>query len=118
MKFYWYPKCSTCQKAKQYLDSLNLNYELIDIVTNNPNKEDILKIYELSQLPIDKLFNTSGLVYKDLGLKNKMNDLSLNEKIALLSTNGKLIKRPILVLDDTAFFGFKQADWEKVLLKK
>ena len=112
MKFYWYPKCSTCQKAKQYLDNLGKQVEVIDIVINNPSTSEIKEYHKLSKLPIERLFNTSGLVYKELDLKNKMSSLSLEDKYKLLASNGKLIKRPILVLDSIALFGFKQNEWD------
>ena len=115
IKFIEYPKCSTCKKAKNYLDELKIDYRDIDIKLNNPNKEEIRQYYLKSGLDIKKLFNTSGLLYKELDLKNKLDAMTLEEKLDILASNGMLIKRPILVLDNQVFFGFKQEDWQKVL---
>ena len=115
IKFIEYPKCSTCKKAKNYLDELKIDYLDIDIKLNNPSKEEIRQYYLKSGLDIKKLFNTSGLLYKELDLKNKLDAMTLEEKLDILASNGMLIKRPILVLDNQVFFGFKQEDWKKAL---
>lgn len=108
MLFIEYPKCSTCIKAKKFLIEHNVSIEDRDIKLNNPNVEEIKKFHELSGLDIDKIFNTSGLLYKELGLKEKLKSLSYEEKIKLLASNGMLIKRPILVSKSKALFGFKE----------
>lgn len=110
----WYPRCSTCKRAESFLKEKGLNFELRDIVINNPTRDELNDYFKKSKLNVDKLFNTSGLVYKELGLKDKIKTLSVDEKIDLLSQNGKLIKRPILVLDDKVLFGFKKDEWEKM----
>ncbi len=114
MKFIAYMKCSTCVKALKYLNNKNINPEVIDIKTNVPTKEEIKKYHELSNLDIKKFFNTSGLVYKDLNIKDKLPTMSLEEKYELLSTNGMLIKRPLLVLEDNVLVGFKEEDYSKI----
>ena len=114
IKFYWYPRCSTCQKAKRCLDEQHIKYEAIDIVLQNPSIDEIKEYHKLSKLDIKKLFNTSGLVYKAMDLKNKLPNLSLDEQYALLSQDGKLIKRPILVTKDMVLFGFKEEEYKKI----
>lgn len=111
MKFIAYMKCSTCIKALKYLNEMGIYPLVIDIKTNNPSKEDLKKYHQLSNLDISKFFNTSGLVYKELNLKEKLKTMSLDEKYELLSTNGMLVKRPLLVLENTVFVGFKEVDY-------
>lgn len=111
-----YPKCSTCRKAKQWLDDNAIPYETQHIVEDNPNKEQLEKIYKLSGLPIKGLFNTSGMLYRELGIKNKLENMSEDETLSLLSTNGMLVKRPIILGDDFALIGFKEIEWTKKLL--
>ncbi len=115
MLFIEYPKCSTCKKAKMFLDEHNMKYEHRNIKDNPPTKEELEKYLALSKLDINKFFNTSGLVYKELNLKEKLNDLSLSSKLDLLSSNGMLIKRPILVGEDFVLIGFKINEWEEKL---
>lgn len=110
-----YPKCTTCIKAKHYLESKNVHFIDRNIKTNNPNIDEIKTWHKLSNLPLKKLFNTSGLLYKEYDLKNKLDSLSDEEKYNLLSTNGMLVKRPILVLDDIVLFGFKVDEWDKYI---
>lgn len=115
LKFICYPKCTTCQKAKKWLDDNNVKYELRDIKTDNPTLEELTNWYKISGLPLKKFFNTSGLLYKSLDLKNKLQDMSEEEQLKLLSTDGMLVKRPLLIGENFVFAGFKEKDWEKVL---
>ena len=112
MLFLCYPKCSTCQKAKAWLDERGISYELRDIKTDNPTAEELTLWYRKSGLPLKKFFNTSGLQYKALGLKDKLPDMSEAEQLALLATDGMLVKRPLLVGDSFVLTGFRAAEWE------
>lgn len=114
MKFIAYMRCSTCVKALKYLNEKGINPEIIDIKTNNPTKEEIKKYHEISNLDIKKFFNTSGLVYKELNLKEKLNTMTLDEKYELLSTNGMLVKRPLIVTNDKVLVGFKEEEYSKL----
>ena len=107
-KFIAYLKCSTCIKAKKKLESLDIDYQLQDIKEDNPTKQQLEKWIELSGLDINKFFNTSGNVYKELQLKDQIKTLTFEEKINLLSSNGMLVKRPILVMDDKVVVGYKE----------
>ena len=109
-----YPKCSTCQKAKKWLETNNINFEQRDIVKQNPTKEELKLWHEKSGMPLKRFFNTSGLVYKELHLKDKLKDMTEEEQYALLATNGMLIKRPIIVAENIILTGFKEAEWEKL----
>lgn len=115
MLFLCYPKCSTCQKAKAWLDERGISYELRDIKTDNPMAEELTLWYRKSGLPLKKFFNTSGLQYKALGLKDKLPDMSEAEQLALLATDGMLVKRPLLVGDSFVLTGFRAAEWEAAL---
>ena len=115
IKFVCYPKCTTCQKAKKWLDDNNIKYELRDIKLDNPSFDELTDWYNKSGLDIKKFFNTSGLLYKSLDLKNKLPDMSDKEKLELLSTDGMLVKRPIIVADDFVLVGFKESEWEEKL---
>ena len=115
MLFLCYPKCSTCQKAKAWLDESGISYELRDIKTDNPTAEELTLWYRKSGLPLKKFFNTSGLQYKALGLKDKLPDMSETEQLALLATDGMLVKRPLLVGDSFVLTGFRAAEWEAAL---
>ena len=110
-----YPKCSTCQKAKAWLDERGISYELRDIKTDNPTAEELTLWYRKSGLPLKKFFNTSGLQYKALGLKDKLPGMSEAEQLALLATDGMLVKRPLLVGDSFVLTGFRAAEWEAAL---
>ena len=112
IKFICYPKCTTCQRAKKWLDDNSLEYEFRDIKLNNPTLEELTKWYKKSGLPIKKFFNTSGLLYKSLDLKNKLPEMTEEEMLKLLSTDGMLVKRPLLIADDFVLVGFKEAEWE------
>ena len=116
MKFICYPKCTTCKKAQACLDSKGLTYEVRDIKTENPTEAEITVWYKKSGLPLKKFFNTSGLLYKSMQLKDKLANMTEEEQIKLLSTDGMLVKRPILVTENTVLVGFKEKDYE-ILLK-
>ncbi len=111
-----YPKCSTCQKAKKWLNDHQISYTDRHIVENNPTFSELTKWHEKSKLDIRKFFNTSGMKYKELGLTSKLPTMSLEEQLALLATDGMLIKRPLMIGDDFVLIGFKEAEWEKKLL--
>ena len=115
MLFLCYPKCSTCQKAKAWLDQRGISYDLRDIKQDNPTAEELATWYQKSGLPLKKFFNTSGLQYKALGLKDKLPEMSEADQLALLATDGMLVKRPLLVGDDFVLTGFRPADWEAKL---
>ena len=112
--FLEYPKCSTCQKAKKWLETNNITFEQRDIVKQNPTKEELKLWHEKSSMPLKKFFNTSGLVYKELHLKDKLKDMTEEEQYALLATNGMLVKRPIIVTENIVLTGFKETEWEKL----
>ena len=114
LKFICYPKCTTCQKAKKWLDDNKVEYELRDIKLDNPTLEELTEWYNKSGLPIKNFFNTSGLLYKSLDLKNKLPEMSDDEMLKFLSTDGMLVKRPLLIGDDFVLVGFKEAEWDKV----
>ena len=114
MLFIQYPKCSTCQKAKRFLDTHNVKYEDRNIVENNPTKEE-LREYLRQGIEIKKLFNTSGTKYKELGLKDKLKDMNDDEKLEILASNGMLVKRPLLIGKDFVIVGFNQDLYEEKL---
>lgn len=114
--FLEYPKCTTCQKAKKWLDTNEISYEDRHIKEKNPNSEELTAWIEKSGQPIKKFFNTSGLVYKDLQLKDRLAEMPDEEKIKLLAADGMLVKRPLIVGEDFVLIGFKEAEWE--VLKK
>ena len=115
MLFLQYPPCSTCQKAKKWLDEHELSYTDRHIKENNPTYEELKAWYQRSGLPLKKFFNTSGLVYKSFGLKEKLPGMSEEEQLRLLASDGMLVKRPLVVTEDTVLVGFKIADWERLL---
>ena len=115
MLFLCYPKCSTCQKAKAWLDQRGISYDLRDIKLNNPTAEELTAWYQKSGLPLKKFFNTSGLQYKALGLKDKLPEMSEADQLALLATDGMLVKRPLLVGEDFVLTGFRPVEWETKL---
>lgn len=112
--FLWYPKCTTCQKAKKWLEENNIEFEERHIVENNPSKKELEKWIKQSDYDIKRFFNTSGLKYKELNLKEKLSQMSDDEKIELLSSNGMLVKRPILITDEKILVGFKEKEWEVI----
>ena len=115
MVLVWYPKCSTCQRAKAWLDEHGVTYTLRDIKEENPNAEELRAWHEKSGLPLRRFFNTSGMKYKELGLKDKLPNMTEEEQYALLATDGMLVKRPLLVGEEFAVPGFKEVSWEEVL---
>ena len=115
MLFIQYPPCSTCQKAKKWLDANGISYTDRHIKENKPTYEELKAWYAMSGLPLKKFFNTSGLQYKALNLKDKLPGMSEEEQIALLASDGMLVKRPLLVADDYVLTGFRQAEWEEKL---
>ena len=117
MLFLEYPPCSTCKKAKNWLMDHGIEFTARHIKENNPTAEELSQWQEKSGLELKKFFNTSGLVYKNLGLKDKLLAMSREEQIQLLASDGMLVKRPILVTEDAVLVGFKEKDWEKLLQK-
>lgn len=113
MNFICYPKCSTCQKAKKWLDGHNIAYTERHIVEDNPTYEELKEWHIKSGLPTKKFFNTSGLLYKELKLKDKLGTMNEDEQLKLLATNGMLVKRPLLVDGDKVLVGFKETEWEE-----
>ena len=109
--FIEYPKCSTCKKAKDYLESINKRFSDRNIVTNNPTKEELKAWIKLSGKDINNFFNTSGLKYRQLNLKDKLKNMSEDEKLELLSSDGMLVKRPILIMENKCLIGFKKGEW-------
>lgn len=117
MLFLCYPKCSTCKKAQAWLDGHGLSYELRPIREENPGAEELKRWKERSGLPLKRFFNTSGLQYKALGLKERIPGMSEEEQLALLASDGMLVKRPVLVGDDFVLLGFRESEYEETLLK-
>ncbi len=115
MLFIQYPPCSTCQKAKKWLDEQGLVYTERHIKENNPTYEELKNWYERSGLPLKKFFNTSGLLYKSMNLKEKLSAMSEEEQLRLLASDGMLVKRPIVVKEEKVLVGFKEAEWETLL---
>ena len=112
MLFIWYPKCSTCQKAKKCLDSQEIEYTERHIVEENPTYEELKEWHQKSGLSLKKFFNTSGMLYKEMKLKDKLPEMSEDEQLKLLATNGMLVKRPLLLDEDKVLVGFKEKEWE------
>ena len=117
LKFICYPKCTTCQKAKKWLDDNKIDYELRDIKLDNPSLAELTEWYNKSELPLKKFFNTSGLLYKSLDLKNELPEMSKDEMLKLLATDGMLVKRPLVIGDDFVLVGFKENEWLEKLNK-
>ena len=115
MLFFCYPKCTTCQKAKAFLDSRGVAYDLRDIKLENPTADELRGLWKKSGLPLKKFFNTSGLQYKALGLKDKLPEMDEEAQLSLLATDGMLVKRPILAGEDFVLVGFRQPEWEEAL---
>lgn len=118
MIFIEYPKCSTCKKAKVYLENHNFDFTSRNIVYDTPTYEELKKYLEISNLDIKKFFNTSGLKYKELNLKEQLPSMSNDDKLKLLSTDGMLIKRPLLILEDNVLVGFSEEKWNEILEKE
>lgn len=113
--FLEYPSCSTCKKAKNWLDSHQISYTDRHIKEQNPTAEELALWHQRSGLPLKKFFNTSGLLYKSMALKDKLPSMTEEEQIALLATDGMLVKRPIIVTDSFVLVGFKESEWEEKL---
>lgn len=116
MLFVCYPRCSTCKKAQKWLDEKGIGYTFRDIKEENPSYDELKTWYKKSGLDIKRFFNTSGQLYKSMSLKDKLPAMSEEEKLRLLSTDGMLVKRPILVSDETVLVGFKEQEWANTLL--
>ena len=116
MLFVHYPRCSTCKKAKKWLEENNLEFDEKDIVEDNPTFEELNEWFEKSDLPLKRFFNTSGMKYRELKLKDKRPEMSEDEQLKLLATDGMLVKRPVIVSDSVILTGFKVKEWEENLL--
>ena len=114
MQILCYPRCTTCKKAIKWLDEKGVEYEYRDIKEKNPKKSELKKWIKASGLPVKKFFNTSGQLYREMQLKDKLPEMSEAEMIDLLATDGLLVKRPLLITDDKVLVGFKEAEWEEV----
>ena len=115
INFICYPKCTTCQKAKKWLEDNKVEYELRDIKEDNPNFEELTAWYKMSELPRKKFFNTSGLLYKSMELKDKLLAMSEEAQLKLLATDGMLVKRPLVIGDGFVLVGFKESEWSEKL---
>ena len=113
IKFICYPKCTTCQKAKKWLDDKKIEYEYRDIKEENPSLEELTTWYKMSGLPLKKFFSTSGLLYKSMELKDKLPAMSEEEQLKLLASDGMLVKRPLVIGDNFVLVGFKESEWDK-----
>lgn len=113
--FLQYPKCTTCKKAKKFLIENDISFVDRDIIENNPSAEELKKWYQISGLELKKFFNTSGVLYKEMKLKDKIKEMSEEEMINLLATNGKLVKRPLLICNDKVLVGFKEEQYKEIL---
>ena len=116
LKVYCYSKCSTCKKALNWLDENDVKYEMVDIKRDHPDSDTLRRYFAMSGLPLKRFFNTSGIQYREMEISKKLPDMSEDEQIALLATDGMLVKRPLLVGDDFVLTGFKQSEWEAKLL--
>ena len=115
LEFICYPKCTTCQKAKKWLDDNKIEYELRDIKEDNPSLEELSSWYKMSGLPLKKFFNTSGLLYKSMELKDKLPNMSEEEQLKLLASDGMLVKRPLVIGEDFVLVGFKDSEWNEIV---
>ena len=115
MEFICYPKCSTCKKAKKWLDEHNIEYTERHIVENNPSYDELAEWYKKSGLSLKKFYNTSGILYREMKLKDKLSTMSEEEQLKLLATNGMLVKRPVIVKGDIVLVGFKEVEWAEKL---
>ena len=112
---YCYEKCTTCKKALKWLDTKGVSYEKKDIKTDHPDEKTLRKLWEMSGLPLKRFFNTSGMIYREMELSKKLPDMSEDEMFKLLASDGMLVKRPLLVTEETVLTGFKEADWRELL---
>lgn len=115
MLFIEYPKCTTCQKAKKWLDENGIKYESRHIKEDNPTYDELTEWYNRSGLSLKRFFNTSGMLYKSMGLKDKLDTMSEEEQLKLLATDGMLVKRPLIISDNMILTGFRQKEWEEKL---
>ena len=115
IKFICYPKCTTCQKAMKWLDDNKIEYKFRDIKEENPTFDELTAWYKMSGLPLNKFFNTSGLLYKSMELKDKLPAMSEEEQLKLLATDGMLVKRPLVIEENFVLVGFKESEWNEVL---
>ena len=118
LTFICYPKCTTCQKAKKWLEDNNIEFDLRDIKAENPGYEELAAWHNLSGLPLRKFFNTSGLLYKSMELKTRLPEMSEQEMLELLASDGMLVKRPLAIGDGFVLVGFNLAEWENAMIKK
>lgn len=116
LKLYCYNRCSTCKKALKWLDDKGIAYEAMDIKTDHPDEGTLRKYYSMSGLPLKRFFNTSGIPYREMELSQKLPEMSEDEQLALLATDGMLVKRPLVVGDDFVLTGFKENEWAEKLL--
>ena len=116
--FFCYPKCSTCQKAKKWLQENSVEFTERDIVKDNPTEEELKKFYKKSKKELKKFFNTSGILYREMELKDKLPTMTEEEMLKLLATDGKLVKRPMIVTKDVVLNGFKEEEWKELLKKQ
>ena len=116
LKVYCYSKCSTCKKALKWLDEKKIEHEVIDIKADHPDEDALRKYYAISGVPLKRFFNTSGMQYRELELSKRLPDMGEDEQFRLLASDGRLVKRPLLVGDGFVLAGFKQSEWEEKLL--
>ncbi len=114
MKFICYPKCTTCKKAQNWLDSKGIEYSIRNIKEENPTYEELKEWHEKSGLPVKKFFNTSGILYRSMNLKEKLDNMTDDEKLRLLAGDGMLVKRPLLICENRVLVGFKEKEWEEL----
>lgn len=115
MLFVYYPKCSTCQRAKKWLEEKQITFEARDIKLQNPTKEELIEWHQRSGLPLKKFFNTSGMLYREMQLKDRLPEMSEEEQYDLLASDGMLVKRPIVVTKEQVLVGFREKEWEKLV---
>ena len=115
MLFVYYPKCSTCQRAKKWLEEKQIIFEARDVKLQNPTKEELIEWHQRSGLPLKKFFNTSGLLYREMQLKDRLPEMSEEEQYDLLASDGMLVTRPIVVTEDLVLVGFREKEWEKLV---
>ena len=115
LKAYCYSRCTTCKKALKWLEDHGIEYAVADIRSNHPDEETLRRLYAVSGLPLKRFFNTSGIPYREMGLSKKLPDMSEDEMFNLLASDGMLVKRPLLITEDTVLTGFREDDWRKAL---
>lgn len=115
MLFVYYPKCSTCQRAKKWLEEKQIIFEARDVKLQNPTKEELIEWHQRSGLPLKKFFNTSGMLYREMQLKDRLPEMSEEEQYDLLASDGMLVKRPIVVTKEQVLVGFREKEWEKIV---